>query len=144
MALIRQNPWSTLPTLQNRINRAFDDMFPEVREEMGTLGWRPMVDTYEKDDALVIQAELPGVKKEDISLDIDNRVLTIRGERRYEDDVNQKDYHRQERFYGKFQRSFTLPDNVDPNRVDANYSDGVLKVTLPKTEESQTKKIEIK
>ena len=146
MALVRSNPWTALPTLQNRVNRLFDDMFPEIGqgEDMGLMEWRPMVDTYEKDDAIVVNAELPGVNKEDISVDVKNNILTISGERKHEEDVNEDNYFRKERFYGKFQRSFTLPDNVDSEKVDAAYKDGVLEVTIPKTEQGSTKKIEIK
>ncbi len=146
MALVRSNPWTALPTLQNRVNRLFDDMFPEIGQgdDMGLMEWRPMVDTYEKDDAIVVNAELPGVNKEDISVDVKNNILTISGERKHEEDVNEDSYFRRERFYGKFQRSFTLPDNVDSEKVDAAYKDGVLEVKIPKTEQGSTKKIEIK
>ena len=146
MALVRNNPWTALPTLQNRVNRLFDDMFPEIGQgdDMGLMEWRPMVDTYEKDDAIVVNAELPGVNKEDISVDVKNNILTISGERKHEEDVNEDNYFRKERFYGKFQRSFTLPDNVDSEKVDAVYKDGVLEVKIPKTEQGTTKKIEIK
>ena len=146
MALVRSNPWTALPTLQNRVNRLFDDMFPEIGrgDDIGLMEWRPMVDTYEKDDAIVVSAELPGVNREDISVDVKNNILTISGERKHEEDVNENNYFRKERFYGKFQRSFTLPDNVDSEKVDAAYKDGVLEVTIPKTEQGTTKKIEIK
>jgi HSP20 family protein len=146
MALVRWSPWSTLPTLQDRINRLFEDAFPQVegREDAGLFEWRPMVDTYEKDDAIVIKAELPGVNKDDIAIDINNNVLSIRGERKHEKDVNEDNYFRRERFYGKFQRAFTLPDNVDAEKIDANYKDGILEVKVPKTEQSKGKKIEIK
>ena len=146
MTLMRTNPWTAVPTLQNRVNRLFDDMFPEIREgvDTGLMEWRPMVDTYEKDDAIIVNAELPGVKKDDISIDVKNNILTISGERKDEEDVNEDNFFRKERFYGKFQRSFTLPENVDPDQVDAAYKDGVLEVKIPKTEESSAKKIEIK
>lgn len=146
MALTRTNPWATLPTLQDRVNKLFDDMFPEVREgaDMALMEWRPIVDTYEKDDAIVVSAELPGVKKDDVSIDVKNNILTMSGERKHEDEINENDYYRSERFYGKFQRSFTLPDNVDADNVDASFKDGVLKITIPKTEQSAKKKIEIK
>jgi len=146
MTLMRTNPWTAVPTLQNRVNRLFDDMFPEIREgvDTGLMEWRPMVDTYEKDDAIIVNAELPGVKKDDISIDVKNNILTISGERKDEEEVNEDNYFRKERFYGKFQRSFTLPENVDPDKVDAAYKDGVLEVKIPKTDEGSTKKIEIK
>lgn len=147
MALARWNPWTTLPTLQDRINRVFDDMFPttgEGREDAGLFEWRPMVDTYEKDDAIMIKAELPGLKKDDVSIDVNNNVLSIKGERKDEENVEEDNYYRRERFYGKFQRAFTLPDNVDTDKIEASFKDGILEVKVPKTEESKGKKIEIK
>ena len=143
MALVRWDPTTTVPTLRDRVNHLFEDMFPEIREHIGLMDWRPSVDTYEKEDAIVVKAELPGVKKEDVDIDVSNNVLTIKGERHY-DDVKNEDYYRRERFHGKFQRAFTLPDNVDTSNIDAGYNDGVLEITVPKTEETQTKKIEIK
>ncbi len=148
MALVRWDPWTTLPTLQDRINRLFDDTFPSLRaggeEEMALLDWRPTVDTYEEGDSIVIKAELPGVKKEDVSIDVKENVLTLKGERKHEKNINEDNYYRRECSYGKFQRAFTLPDAVDPAKIEASYKDGVLKVKVPKTEESKAKKIEIK
>ena len=144
MALIRRDPWMTMPTLQHRINRLFDDMLPAAEEEMGLYNWQPLVDTFEKDNAIEIRAELPGIKKEDVDIDVRNNVLTVSGERSHDEDVNEGDFYRRERFYGKFQRAIPLPDNVDTDNIDAQYDEGVLKITVPKTEESQTKKIEVK
>ncbi|MCF8111522.1 MAG: Hsp20/alpha crystallin family protein [Desulfobacteraceae bacterium] len=147
MALTRWNPWTTLPTLQDRINRIFDDMFPatgEGREDMGLFEWRPTVDTYEKDNAIMVKAELPGVKKDDVSIDVNNNVLSIKGARKDEENVEDENYYRRERFYGTFQRAFTLPDNVDTDKIEASFKDGVLEVKVPKTEESKGKRIEIK
>jgi len=143
MALVRWNPATTVPTLQDQINRLFGDMLPETQQGLGLMNWRPSIDTYEKDDAIVFKAELPGVKMEDVDIDVSNNVLTIKGERHYED-VKEEDFYRRERFYGKFQRVFTLPDNVDTTNIDARYNEGVLEITVPKTEQTQTKKIEIK
>jgi HSP20 family protein len=145
MALIRRDPWMTIPTLQHSINRLFDDMLPETeREETGLFNWQPSVDTLERDNAIEIRAELPGIKKDDISIDVRNNVLTLSGERSHDEDVNEGDFYRRERFYGRFQRAITLPDNVDTDNIDAAYEEGVLKITVPKTEESQRKKIEVK
>ena len=144
MALIRRDPWMTMPTLQHRINRLFDDMLPAAEEEMGLYNWQPLVDTFEKDNAIEIRAELPGIKKEDVDIDVRDNVLTVSGERSHDEDVNEGDFYRRERFYGRFQRAITLPDNVDTDNIDAQYDEGVLKITIPKTEESQTKKIEVK
>ncbi|MFP3999461.1 MAG: Hsp20/alpha crystallin family protein [Desulfobacterales bacterium] len=147
MALVRWNPWTTLPTLQDRINRVFDDMFPttgEGGEDTGLFEWRPTVDTFEKDNSIMIKAELPGVKKDDVSIDVNNNVLSIKGERKDEEKAEEGNYYRRERFYGKFQRAFTLPDNVDTDKIEASFKDGVLEVKVPKTEESKGKRIEIK
>lgn len=148
MALVRWDPWTTLPTLQDRINRLFEDSFPArtaAREdEMSLLDWRPTVDTYEEGDNIVIKADLPGVKKEDVSIDVKDNVLTLKGERKHEENIDEDNYYRRESAYGKFQRAFTLPDAVDANKIEASYKDGTLKITVPKTEESKARKIEIK
>jgi len=141
VALIRRDPWMTIPTLQQSINRLFDDMLPvSERQDTVFFNWQPSVDTLEKDQAIEIRAELPGVKKDDISIDVRNNVLTLSGERSYDEDVNEENFYRRERFYGKFQRSFTLPDNVNTDNIEAQFDEGVLKITVPKTEESQSKK----
>ncbi len=146
MALVRWNPWATLPTLQDRINRLFDEMLPmaEGKEDIGIFEWRPVVDTYEKDDVIVVKAELPGVSKEDISIDVKDNILTLSGERKHDEEVKEEDYYRRERFYGRFQRSFTLPEAIDPEKIEANYKDGVLEIRIPKPEAAKAKKIEIK
>ena len=144
MALIRRDPWMTIPTLQNEINRLFDGMLPATeREETSFFNWQPSVDTIEKDNAIEIRAELPGVKKDDISIDVRNNVLTLSGERNYDENVNEENFYRRERFYGKFQRAFTLPDNVDADNIDAHFDEGILKITVPKTEERQKKQITV-
>jgi HSP20 family protein len=133
-----------MPTLQNRISQLLDDVLPATeKEEMAFFNWQPLVDTIERDNEIEIRAELPGIKKDDISIDVRNNVLTLSGERSYDEDVDEENFYRRERFYGKFQRAFTLPENVDANNIDAQYDEGVLKVTVPKTGESRAKKIEI-
>ena len=106
-------------------------------------GWRPRVDVYDQDGTAVIQAELPGVKKEDIDIDVRGNVLTLRGRREAESEVDDNDYYRKERFFGSFQRAFTLPEAVEPESVKADFKDGVLKVTVPKPEEAEVRKIQI-
>jgi len=148
MAIVKWDPWATLPTLQDRINRIFEESFPvhaSAKEgEVSLCDWRPTVDTFEEDDTIVIVAELPGVNKDDVSIDIKDNVLSIKGVRDYEQKVQEENYYRRERCYGKFHRAFTLPDAVDPNKIEASYKDGVLKIKIPKAEESSSKKIEIK
>jgi len=105
--------------------------------------WAPRVDIRETDDALLVQAELPGIDKKDVQLEVKDGVLTLSGERRYEKDVKEENVHRVERVYGRFSRSFSLPSNVDANKVDADMKDGVLEVRLPKRESAKPKAISI-
>lgn len=147
MAIVRWDPWTTLPSLQDRINRIFEEAFPRGTakdSEFATTDWRPAVDTYEEGNNIVIKAELPGVKKEDITIDVKDNVLTLKGERSAESEVKEENYYRREQSYGKFFRAFTLPDAVDPSRIEANCKDGVLKISIPKAEKAKTKKIDIK
>jgi HSP20 family protein len=147
MAIVRWDPWTTLPTLQDRINRIFEEAFPRSSAKEGEFAladWRPAVDTYEENNNIVIKAELPGVKKENVTIDIKDNMLTLKGERSEETEVKEENYYRKERSYGKFHRAFTLPDAVDPNKIEASFKDGVLKISIPKAEEAKSKKIEIK
>jgi HSP20 family protein len=147
MAIVRWDPWTTLPTLQDRINRIFEEAFPRSSAKEGEFAladWRPAVDTFEENNNIVIKAELPGVKKENVTIDIKDNMLTLKGERSEETEVKEENYYRKERSYGKFHRAFTLPDAVDANKIEASFKDGVLKISIPKAEEAKTKKIEIK
>jgi HSP20 family protein len=148
MAIVKWDPWSTLPTLQDRINKIFEESFPTRAgsddEKTSLCDWRPVVDTYEEDDTIIINAELPGVDRDDVSIDVKDNILTIKGERAYDHKVKEEDYFRRERCFGKFHRAFTLPNTVDPNKIEASYKDGILKIKIPKSLEKQTRKIEIK
>ena len=106
--------------------------------------WSPAVDISEDDNNIYVKADLPGLKKEDIQLDMDKDVMTIRGEKRSESENNKKNFHRVERYYGMFERRMGLPANVDENQIKAEYKDGVLSIVLPKKRKTETKKIEIK
>ena len=146
MNLVRWNPWREMESFSDHINRLFDDsVFPRVRlsEGSGLRNWRPAVDIYDSEDKIVVKAELPGVDKKDIHIDVKDRILTISGERSYENEVKEENYHRKERAYGKFHRSFTLPDGLDQNKIEADYKDGVLKVAIPKPEEKKPKTITV-
>ena len=135
-----------MPTLHNRINRMFDDPFFRIARlaDDDSLGrWNPAVDLYEKDDHFVIKAELPGVDKKDIAIDLKDRVLTLSGERSYENEVKEYSYYRRERSYGKFQRAFTLPADVDSDKIKAEFNDGLLQIEVPKPEEQKPKKVTI-
>jgi HSP20 family protein len=147
MDLMRYDPFRNLSTLRERINQLFDFTFPSEWETGGepTLrGWRPTVDIYEKDDKTVVHAELPGVKKEDISIDVRGNVLTLKGQRSAEEEINEENYYRKEGSYGSFQRSFTLPETLKPEQVKADFKDGVLKIEIPKPEEAKPRQITIK
>ena len=102
-----------------------------------------MVDIYDRDEKIVINAELPGLEKKDISIDVKDRVLTLKGERAYDNETKDEKYYRRERAFGKFQRSFTLPDGLDPEKIKADYKDGLLSVEIPKSEKEKPKQITI-
>jgi HSP20 family protein len=142
MALVRWDPVNELAGMEvDRLNRMFSELYG------GTLNrtWVPAVDIFESDDhALVIKAELPEVKREDISVTFENNVLTLKGERKQEETSQRGDFQRAERFYGSFTRSFTLPASVDPAQIAATYKDGVLTVRLPRREETKPKQISVK
>lgn len=136
--------------LQNTLNRLFDETYgPFVTRALGAeepgafTTWTPLCDIYETDKTIVIKMEIPEVKKEDISVTFDNNVLTIKGERKAEERSGQS-YHRFERSYGQFLRSFTLPPFVDTKNISADSREGMLLVTLPKVEEAKAKQIEVK
>ncbi len=146
MTPVRWDPWRNLSFLQDRINRMFWDAFPEPRgeEDEVSLGtWYPAVDIHETDDAIVLQAELPGLKKEDIEIEIKENILTLKGERTNGKEIKEQNYYRQERRLGKFFRSFTLPTVVNPEKVAASYNSGVLEVRIPKPEEQKPAQIDI-
>ncbi len=146
MNLVRWSPWGEMTTLQNRINRMFDDPFirtGRMDDDVSMGRWNPAVDLYEKDDHFVIKAELPGVDKKDITIDLKDRLLTLSGERSYDNEVNEENYYRRERSYGKFQRAFTLPADVDSDKIKAEFKDGVLQVEVPKPEQKKPKTVTI-
>ena len=105
--------------------------------------WNPVVDIYDNDDTIVIKAELPGMDKKDIDIDIKDRVLTIKGERSHDNEVKEENYHRRERSFGTFHRSFRLPADTDADKIKADYKDGVLKIDIPKPEKRKPKQITI-
>ena len=154
MALVRFRPFSSaldpfrdLSEIQSEMNRLFDGFFGRP-SQVGQVGgmervWAPAVDMYETKDELVITAELPGLTEKDIQLSITGDMLTIRGERRWDQEVEQENYYRGERWFGKFERALPLPIPVQAEKVKASYRDGVLTVTLPKAEEIKPKEIKI-
>jgi HSP20 family protein len=142
-------PWRPFRELEE-IERRFDDMLswpllPAVWRRIPTMemGWAPTIDVFEKEDKFVVKAELPGMKEEDIDISVVGDTLTIKGERKAESEVEEEDYYYCERSYGSFSRSIAIPSNVDAKKIEANYNDGVLEVSLPKTPEVKPKKISV-
>lgn len=132
----------------NMMERFFDEeffrpFFGRWNEPMATEAWHPAVDIRETNDAFEVTAELPGMTKKDVEVTVENNVLTIQGERRFDETVNRNDFRRVERAYGSFLRSFTLPRGVDADHVNANFNNGLLHITVPKTEQSKPKKIAV-
>ena len=146
MNLVRWNPWREMNTLQNRLNHLFADSFfqPSRSDDDMSLGtWHPVVDMYDENDRIVIKAELPGMEKKDIAVDVKDRVLTISGERNYDNEVKEEKYYRRERACGKFQRVFHLPADVDSDKIKADFKDGLLKLEVPQPEKQKPKEITI-
>lgn len=146
MAMVRWEPFRDLISLQDRMNRMFDESYrTRGNEEDWALGgtWAPAVDIFEREGQIVLKAELPGVDPKDVQIHVENNVLTLRGERKFDNEVKRESYHRVERSYGSFTRSFHLPNTVDVGNIKADYKDGVLNVALPKREEAKPKQITI-
>jgi HSP20 family protein len=146
MAITRWDPLKNMLALQERMNRLFEDSLSRSRglEEDLALGtWLPPVDIYEEPERIVLRADLPGVRPENVDIRIESNTLTLSGERRLEREVKRDNYHRVERQYGSFSRSFTLPGTVDTERIRAEHRDGVLEISLPKREESRPKQIKV-
>ena len=143
MNLIRWDPYRELSSLQDRFDRAFGRRTPEREDEMNLAAWAPPVDITEDKDRILITAELPGFKENQIEIQTENGMLTLRGERKFEKESDDKSYHRVERSYGQFVRSFSLPNNVDREKIKASFADGLLKVELPKREDARPKTIRI-
>lgn len=147
MAIVRWlDPFRDLTSIQERMNQIFEDALSRTRgreEGLRTGMWTPAVDIYEKTDSVVVKAELPGVEKDQISVEVKDGILTLRGERKFERDVKEESYHRIERAYGSFLRSFSLPVSVDQDKVSAKFKDGVLEVELPKKEKAKPKQIKV-
>ena len=146
MQLVKFSPVRDMFSFRNQINHIFDDVFYPINrdeEEFSMESWNPVVDVYDNDDSIVVKAELPGIDKEGIEIDVKDRVLTLKGERSSESEVKDDNYYRRERSYGKFERAFNLPADVDPDNIKADYKDGVLKIDIPKPEEKKPRQITI-
>src|SRR2546421_12767373 len=132
-----------LADVENRLSRFFGRRTTNGREDITIADWEPLADITEDDKEYLIKAELPDVKKEDVKVTVENGVLTISGERKFEKEEKKKKYHRVERAYGSFMRSFSLPDQADASKVKAEFKNGMLTVHLPKSEKAKPKQIEV-
>ena len=146
--ITRWDPFRELDDLQNRLSTMFGrapvKKEGDKREALTVAEWAPLVDIVEDDKNYVIKAELPGIKKEEIKVGVQDDVLTISGQRHYEKEEKDKKFHRIERAYGSFMRSFTIPEDSDGEKVSAEFKDGILIVHLPKTEKVKPKQVEVK
>jgi len=141
MALVEWKPFEELENLQDKINRLFDKTSGKGSIESGT--FLPATDIYSEDDNLVIETELPGVKKDDVDIKIEDNTLTIKGKKEFKKEDKGENYYRVERSYGSFSRSFMFPDNVEREGIKAEFKDGLLKLILPKKPETKAKSIDI-
>jgi HSP20 family protein len=147
MALVRWKPFRDMVSIQDEMNRLFDDFFGGVPSrfvgDWSSSEWTPSVDISETKDEIVVRAEVPGMKKDDIKITLQDNVLTLTGERKQEKKEKETNYYRMERAYGSFVRSFNLPTVVQADQIKASYKDGILSITLPKAEEVKPKQIPI-
>ncbi len=142
-SLLRSSdPFENLFTIQERINKVFNDLLPSSEVD-STSRWVPAIDVFEKEGNIEIELEAPGIKEEDLKIKIEDGMLIISGERKFEKEDKKENYYRMERSYGSFSRSFSLPDNIERDKIGAKYENGLLKITLPKKPESQPKEIPV-
>jgi len=141
--IARWEPFRGVSTLQEQINRLFHETFERTGEQSSLSAWAPAVDIYENEHELVVKADLPDVDPKDLDIRVENHLLTIRGERKFEKKVNEENYLRVERSYGCFARSFTLANTVNPDAIKADYQHGVLTLSIPKREEAKPKQIKV-
>jgi HSP20 family protein len=140
MALVRWDPFRDLTALQTEVNRLFSRATGDVTDRQS---WTPAIDVVETDDAIKLKAELAGMDPADISIEVQDNVLTVSGERRFQEEVKEDKYYRIERRYGSFSRSLALPPTADESKVEAKYDNGLLEITVPKTEIAKPKKITV-
>lgn len=145
MKLIRYAPMQDLLTLEDRFNRIFGGLLPRWNGEApaGTREWEPLVDIHENEKEFVLKAELPEVAEKDVHVNVEGNLLTITGERKRDEEVKEGQYHRTERFYGAFARTFVLPETVDNDQIRATYKDGVMRLVMPKKEAAKPRQIRI-
>jgi HSP20 family protein len=151
MAIQRWNPWGELAEMERRMDETMRYPLMTWRQPLfwwraptENIAWLPSLEMYEKEDKVVVRAEIPGMKQEDIDISVEDSTLTIKGERKAESEVKDEDYYRCELSYGRFSRSIALPSKVQAEKVAASYDDGILEITLPKAPEAKPKKIAVK
>ena len=146
MAIVRWDPFRDAAALQDRINRIFNESFGRSRdldEEVSLYDWSPPVDIYETGDGIVLKVELPGVNKDDVSVEVKDNVLTLKGERLLDPEIKDENYYRKERSFGKFNRSFSLQQTIKPDLIKASFKNGVLTVEIPRPEEEKPKQVTV-
>ncbi len=146
MTIIKWDPFRNVAALQDRINRMFEDSFAQTGrsdDEISAYAWKPNVDIYEVDEGIIIKADLPGVNKEDVSVEVRDNLLTLKGFRLEDPDVGDQCYYCKERGFGTFHRAFTLQYNVQPETIRASFKNGVLKISVPEPEEEKPRKIRV-
>jgi len=141
--IARLEPFRGLSTLQDQFNRIFNESFHATGQEPAQTTWAPAVDIYETANELVVKADLPEVSEKEIDVRVENNLLTIRGERKFEKSVSEENFLRVERRYGSFSRSFSLPNTLNAEAIRAEYKNGVLTVTLPKREETKPRQVKV-
>jgi HSP20 family protein len=145
MAIIRWDPFRDMVTLREKMNRLFEDIYSGRGEDkdIAATTWAPSVDIYETESELVMTAEIPGVDEKDVEIKVEDNTLTLKGERKFERETKEENYHRIERSYGTFYRAFTLPNSIDPDKIHAEHENGVLKISMPKRQELKPRKVKI-
>jgi len=143
MALIRWDPFRDMVTLRDKMNRLFDDAFKGEEKDIVSSSWAPSVDIYETENELVLNAEIPGIDEDDIEIKIEDNTLTLHGERKLEEETQEENYHRIERSYGSFYRSFSLPHYIDQEKIKAEHDNGVLRIHMPKKPELKPRSVKI-
>ena len=142
--ITRWEPLREFSTLQERMNRLFQQSYGDTRDEaLSTSSFAPAVDVYEDEDSFTLKIEVPGIDEKDLNVHVENQVLTVQGERKFEKEEKEENYRRIERQYGSFTRTFTLPNTVDSEKVSANYDKGVLKIQIAKKAETKPKQIKV-
>lgn len=142
-AITRRDPFLNLTNWQEQVNRMFENAFPGRTDSSAMTAWAPSVDIYETENELVLKADVPDITEKDFDIRVENNMLTIRGERKFEQKVKEENYLRIERTYGSFSRSFSLPNTVNTESIKADYKNGVLTVEIPKRAESKPKQVKV-